>query len=84
MSMAASRPSTAATVSGLAMPSIHTRSTGVTVCRPTSSSLMRRSGARTRRRRMEVLVRMDSTKESRGPLRGGSFSEGEMDRFSSV
>ena len=66
------------------MPSIHTISTGVTVCRPTSSSLIRRSGVRTRRRNREVLVRTDSTKESLGPLSGGSFSGSEMDRFSSV
>ena len=84
MSISASRFSTAAAVAGSAMPSIHTTSTGVTVCRPTICSWMRRAGVRTRRRRMEVLVRTDSTKASRGPFRGGSFSEGEMDRFSSV
>ena len=45
---------------------------------------MRSSGARRRRRTREVLVRMDSTKQSMDPFTSGSLSGGEMDRFSSV
>ena len=84
MSMASMRRSTAFTSSGSVRPSIHRMSTGVTLWRPTSSSLIFRLGARRRRRTKEVLVRMDSTKESRGPLMGGSFSGSETERFSSV
>ena len=71
-------------MSGSAMPSIHSTSTGVRDCRPTICSRIFSSGARIRRRTKEVLVRRLSTKESRAPFRAGSFSGSPTDRFSSV
>ena len=84
MSTAARRRLVSATRSGLVMPSIYRMSTGVTVWRPAMTSAIFSSGARSRRRTREVLVRRDSTKESLAPLREGSFSGGLRARFSSV
>ena len=84
MSMSSSRFRIRATVSGSAMPSSHSTSTGVRDCRPTMRSPIFSSGARRRRRTREVLVRTLSTKESRAPFRGGSFSGSPTERFSSV
>ena len=59
-------------------------STGVTLCRPTTDSVIFSSGARSLRRTSDVLVRRDSTKASFAPLSDGSFSGLLTARFSSV
>lgn len=84
ISMRSSRACTRSTREGSTTPSRYSTSTVVTDCRPTICSRRRSSGAFRWRRHRLVLVRTDSTKESRGPLSTVSFSGSLMERFSSV
>ena len=84
VSIPAIRRLVSSTSSGLVVPSKYKMSTGVTLCRPAKISAIFSSGARSRRRTREVLVRRDSTKESLAPFNEGSLSGALTDRFSSV